>query len=151
MTFNQSGNGVLKLSSDLLISGYGTHKTIALAGDSAGTGEFAGAIINPHDRTGKATTDVTKSGSGNWTLSGANTCTGPTTVQQRTLTLAHAGSLSANAEVAIASGARLEVNFKGQMTLRKLTLDGKPQPPGIYTAASTPDFLKGSGTLVVQP
>jgi len=33
---------------DLLISGYGTNKIIVLAGDSAGTGEFAGGITNPH-------------------------------------------------------------------------------------------------------
>ncbi len=43
------------------------------------------------------------------------------------------------------------MNFKGQITLRKLTLDGKPQPPGIYTATSTPDFLKGDGAIAVRP
>ena len=151
VTFDQSGNGLLKLTSGLLISGYGHNKTIVLKGDTTGTGEIAGPIADPHDRKGKATTTLIKSGTGRWTLSGTNSCTGPTMIKQGTLSLPHARSLGANTEIAIASGAKLEVNFKGQMTLRKLTLDGKPQPPGIYTATSTPDFLKGDGTLAVQP
>ena len=61
----------------MLISGYGANKTIVLKGDTAGTGEIAGNIANPHDRAGKATTIVTKSGTGTWTLSGANTYSGP--------------------------------------------------------------------------
>ncbi|MEN9574821.1 MAG: hypothetical protein RL514_2676 [Verrucomicrobiota bacterium] len=151
VTFDQSGTGLLKLTSDLLISGYGHSKTIALKGDTAGVGEIAGAIADPHDRVGKATTTVIKFGSGQWTLSGTNTYTGPTTVTQGTLALAHARSLSADSEVSIARGAELELTFKGQMSLRKLTLAGMLQPPGIYTATNAPGFLKGNGTLAVQP
>ena len=62
VTFDQSGTGLLKLTSTFVISGYGASKTIVLKGDTAGTGEIAGNIANPYDRAGKATTAVTKSG-----------------------------------------------------------------------------------------
>ena len=151
VTFDQSGTGLLKLTSAFLISGYGANKTIALKGDTAGTGELAGTITDPHDRAGKATTAITKSGTGKWTLSGTNTYTGPTTVLQGTLSIASERSLAANTDIAIASGATLELNFKGHMNIRKLTLDGKPQPPGIYSATSAPGFIKGTGILNVLP
>ncbi len=88
VTFDQSGTGLLKLASTFVISGYGASKTIILKGDTAGTGEIAGNLFDPHDRAGKATTSVTKSGAGRWVLSGANTYTGSTTVKQGTLCVA---------------------------------------------------------------
>ncbi|MSU31086.1 MAG: hypothetical protein EXS25_00195 [Pedosphaera sp.] len=84
-------------------------------------------------------------------LSGKNTFRGPTTVKQGTLSLSDSHSLAANTEVTIAPDAMLGLNFKGQMNLRQLTLNGKIQSRGTYDAASTPRFLKGSGTLYVQP
>ncbi len=69
---------------------------------------------------------------------------------QGTLSLANARSLGTNTEVSIAAGATLELNFKGQISVRQLTLDGKPQPPGSYTAATAPGFLKGNGVLHLQ-
>jgi autotransporter-associated beta strand protein len=147
VTFDQSGTGLLKLTSDFIICGFGHSKTVALKGDTAGSGEIAGNIFNPHDRAGKATTAVTKSGSGTWTLSGANTYTGPTTVNQGTLVLAHARSLGDKTEVSISDGATLNLNFKGEIRIRKLIFDGKPQPAGAYSATSTPRFIKGTGIL----
>lgn len=151
VTFHQSGSGLLKFSSPLLISGYGANKVVALAGDTAGTGEFAGSISNPHDRTGKATTAITKTGTGKWTLSGSNTCTGPITISQGTLCAGGGQSLGAKPNIAITRGGNLELNFKGQVIVSKLTLDGKPQPPGSYSAASTPGFLTGTGILHLHP
>ena len=151
ITLDQSGVGLWKLTSAFVISGYAENKIIVLTGSGTGRGELSGNMADPYDRKGKATTTLIKSGTGRWTLSGTNSCTGPTMIKQGTLSLPHGRSLGANAEVAIASGAKLEVNFKGQMTLRKLTLDGKPQPPGIYTATSSPEFLKGDGAIAVQP
>ena len=151
MTFDQSGTGLLKLTSDILISGYGANKGIVLEGDTAGAGEVAGAITDPHDGAGQATTAVTKSGPGTWTLSGMNTCTGPTTVNGGTLSLTHAHSLGEGTEVTIASGATLELKFNGPMTVRALTLDGQLQPPGTYAAKDAPGFIKGTGVLSVLP
>jgi len=147
MSFDQSGSGLFKLTSDLLISGYGSNKQIAFTGDSAGTGEFAGSIFNPYDRAGKAITSLTKSGKGTWALSGTNTYTGLTTVKQGTLSLANAHSLSDKAEVSLSEGAMLELYFKGEMRISKLYFDGKLQPAGTYSAANAPKFIKGTGVL----
>ena len=150
VTFNQSGSGLLKLTSDLLISGYGADKTIALTGDTAGSGEIAGAIANPYDRADKAITSVVKSGAGIWVLSGTHTYTGPTTVKQGTLSIASAKSLGDKTDVYISEGAMLELGFKGEMHVSKLYLDGKLQPVGTYNAGTSPKFIKGAGILSVR-
>jgi len=150
VTFDQSGTGLLKLSSTFVISGHSASKTIALKGDTAGTGEIAGNIFNPHDRAGKAVTSVTKSGTGTWTLSGTNTYTGPTTVKQGTLSIASTKSLGDKADVHISEGAMLELNFKGELRIGKLYLDGKQQPGGTYSANNSPKYVKGKGTLKSQ-
>jgi autotransporter-associated beta strand protein len=147
VTFDQSGTGPLKFTSPILISGYGADKTIALKGDTAGNGELAGNLTDPHDRTGKARTSLTKSGNGTWILSGANTFTGPTKLTQGTLAITNAQGLNAETEVDITEGATLQLDFKGEMRIGKLSIGGKPQPPGTYDAKSAPQFIKGSGVL----
>ena len=147
VTFDQSGPGLLKLTSPFVISGYGADKIIALKGDTAGKGEIAGAIVNPHDRFGKATTSVIKSGAGTWALSGTNRYTGPTKVVKGTLLLANACSLDEKTEVYISEGATLELNFQGEMRIGKLYLGGKLQPVGTYSVRNTPKFIKGNGAL----
>jgi len=70
--------GVLQFTSDLLIiSATGVYgaKTLTLQG--TGTGEFAGAIGDYNTSSGSITS-VTKTGTGVWTLSGANSYTGGT-------------------------------------------------------------------------
>jgi len=151
LILDQSGAGLLKLTSAFLISGYGANKTIALKGDTAGSGELGGNIANPHDRAGKATTAVTKSGTGTWTLSGSNSYSGPTTVVQGALSVASAESLGPKTEVTIAQNATLDLNFSGRMKVHGLSLGGKVQPPGEYSAARYPKFMGGTGILMVQP
>jgi autotransporter-associated beta strand protein len=147
---DHAGSGLWKLSAPLLLSGYGANKTLLLQGDTQGQGECAGAIANPHDRAGKATTSVIKSGSGQWTLSGINTYTGTTAVKQGTLVCTQAKSLPANTEVLIAAGASLKLIFNGQVTVSKLTLNGKVQPPGVYNETSASGFITGAGALKVN-
>jgi len=147
ITLDQSGTGLLKLTSPFVMSGFAESKTLVLAGSSAGTGELAFNIDNVHDRNGRAMTSLTKSGTGTWTLSGSNTYTGPTTVTKGTLSFTNARGLGDKTEVSVADGAMLALNFKGEMLISKLTLDGKPQPAGIYSAATSPKFIKGDGIL----
>jgi autotransporter-associated beta strand protein len=149
--FEQSGSGLLKFTSPLLISGYGSNKVIAMKGDTAGTGELAGAIANPHDRAGKATTAVTKSGAGIWTLSGVNSYTGATTIAEGTLSLAGVRSLGSKTDVIVVDGAFMHLAFKGWMHVRSLSVGGKLQPPGEYGAARLPNVIRGTGVLNVQP
>ena len=150
VTFNQSGSGLLKLTSDLLISGYGADKTIVLSVGNAGWGEIAGAIANPYDRAGKATTSVIKSGAGIWVLSGTNTYTGPTTVKQGMLQIASKLGLGDKTDVYLCEGATLSLAFNGEMRIGKLYIDGKLQPPGTYGALLNPTYFKGQGMLKTQ-
>ena len=147
VTLDHSGTGLLKFSTPILLSGYGAHKTLILQGDTAGTGEIAGPITNPHDRNAKAVTALTKSGTGTWTLSGSNAFTGPTKVTAGTLALSTPKSLSPKTSVDLSTGATLELNFSGEMPVRLLSFDGVPQPAGSYDAKNSPKFIKGKGVL----
>ena len=150
VTFEQAGTGLWKLTSNFVISGYGANKTIVLTGAAAGSGEIAGRLSDPYDRAGKATTAVTKSGPGTWTLAGDNRYSGPTKVAEGTLVLANPRSLGDRTEVHVSAGAILKLDFGGAMRIRKLFLDGKPQPPGVCNAANCGKFLAGTGTLECQ-
>jgi autotransporter-associated beta strand protein len=92
---DQSGTGLLKFTSALTATGAGS-KTLTLQGSTAGTGEISGVIV---DNSGTNTTSVTKAGTGAWTLSGANTYTGTTTIS--------AGTLSASSIVVSGSASNL--------------------------------------------
>jgi autotransporter-associated beta strand protein len=151
VTFNQSGAGLLKLISSLLISGYGEDKTLVLKGDTAGKGEIAGDIFDPHDRAGKARTSLTKTGSGTWTISGHNTYSGPTTVTQGTLAVATAESLGPKTDVAVARGSKIHLNFPGRAKVHGLACGSKVLAAGAYSAANNPEFISGAGTLIVEP
>lgn len=150
VTLEQAGTGLLKLTSPFAMSGYGESKTIVLTGSSAGTGELACNIDNVYDRKNQATTSLTKSGTGTWTLSGKNSYTGQTLVTKGTLQLANVQSLGDKTELQISEGAMLDLNFTGEMKLAKLTIDGKLQPAGTYNAANTPKSIKGKGMLKIQ-
>lgn len=150
ITIDHSGTGLLKLTSPFVISGYGENKTIVLTGSGAGTGEIACDIENPFDRKEKATTAVTKTGTGRWVLSGKNTYTGATTIKQGTLVISNPHGVGEHAAVSIFQGGVLELNSGGEIRIGKLELDGKPQPAGAYDAKNSPAFIKGSGVLRVE-
>lgn len=83
MVIDQSGSGLLKLTANTA-SIASVSKTLTLQGSTGGTGEFAGVISD-----GGSTTSLTKTGTGTWTLSGANTYTGTTTLYAGTLAIGH--------------------------------------------------------------
>jgi autotransporter-associated beta strand protein len=149
-TLDQSGSGLLKFTSPFVISGYGHSKTIVLSGSTAGAGELAGDIKNPHDRTGAATTSVTKTGTGTWTLSGANTYTGATTVKAGVLALASRRGLGPEADVHISRGATLELDFEGSIRIGRLYIDGKLQPAGPYGRKNASEYIRGPGSCITK-
>lgn len=83
-TIDHSGNGLLKFTDNLTATGAGT-KTLTLQGSTAGTGEVAGIIV---DNGGTYLTRVTKAGTNAWTLSGANSYSGVTAIQNGNLRVA---------------------------------------------------------------
>lgn len=153
-TFDQSGTGLLKLTSTFVISGYGAGKTIVLKGDTAGTGEIAGTIANPYDRAGVATTGLTKSGPGIWTLSGMNSYSGPTQVTGGVLVCSGASSLGSGS-LDIRAGAKLQLNYAGTRRSALTFNGGATQAEGTYGSTASPATNKndtcfsGSGTVTV--
>lgn len=110
---------------------------------------------------------VTKTGAGTWTLNLASTYTGDTVVSNGTLlvsgsiastnirvaggalSLATTTALPANAGLTVASGATVNLNYDGTISLASLALNGVSQPSGTYNAASHPTYFAGTGSLVV--
>lgn len=85
---DQSGTGLLKFSSNLVVSTGA--KLLTLQGSTAGTGEISGVIPNT---TTAEIVSLTKLGTGTWTLSGANTYTGTTTISAGKLELGLANTI----------------------------------------------------------
>jgi len=97
---SQSGTGLLKFTSDFTATGAGI-KTLTLQGSTSGTGEIDGKIV---DNSSGNKTSVVKSGTGKWTLAGANTYSGGTTVNGGTLTV---NSSTGTGAVTVAAGGTL--------------------------------------------
>jgi autotransporter-associated beta strand protein len=95
-TIDQSGTGLLKFTSNLNANGR-DNWTLVLQGSTAGTGEFTGAVLdNP------GTCNLTKNGTGTWTLSGDNTYIGATRVYDGTLVIS--GSPTGNSATTVYGG-----------------------------------------------
>jgi autotransporter-associated beta strand protein len=96
-TIEQNGTGLFTLLSAFTATGAGD-KTLTLSG--TGTGIAAGAIVN---NSATNITNLTKLGSGNWTIGGTNSYSGNTTVSAGTLLMT--GSIGAGGTVTVASSA----------------------------------------------
>lgn len=155
VTLDQSGTGLLKFTSPLVIATNGYQKIIVLQGSSAGSGEIASVIPNGSAVVSKETY-VTKSGSGTWTLSGTNLYTGATTITGGVLACASGPSLGSGA-LKISAGAKAALNFTGTRQVASLTLAGSAQANGTYgstasTATNKSDtYFSGTGTVTVGP
>jgi autotransporter-associated beta strand protein len=120
--------------------------TINYNGETAAT--YAGTIV-----TGTGEIAVTKTGTGTFVLSGANTYAGTTTISAGTLTL-NAATLADTADVRITTGATLNLNHAATDTVRSLYLDGVVLTPGTYgsltsTATNKVAYITGNGILNV--
>ncbi|RYD23633.1 MAG: hypothetical protein EOP87_26415 [Verrucomicrobiaceae bacterium] len=77
----QAGAGTLKFTGNVGSSSTTAAKTLTLQGSTEGVGELSGVISN----SDAGLTNLTKAGTGTWTVSGVNTYTGTTTVNGGTL------------------------------------------------------------------
>ncbi len=128
---DQSGTGLLTFSSNLTATGAGA-KTFTLQGSTAGTGLIAGVIPD-----GSGTTSLAKSGTGTWTLSGANTFGGTTTVTAGTLQLGTAGVIPNACAVTVTSPGLLDMNTFNETV-------------GSIAGSGTIDNVAGGGTPLLS-
>ena len=136
---------------------------VTLTVDSTDIGQPAGA-----GSSGDATPTYTgilsgnlalvKSGTGSLTLKSASSYTGSTTVSGGTLSLGDGTnntSLADTANVNIAAGKILNLNYSGTDTIKELWVNGVQKAPGVYEAVGNPGSgieipeITGSGTLTV--
>ncbi|MFA5262762.1 MAG: autotransporter-associated beta strand repeat-containing protein [Opitutaceae bacterium] len=99
---------------------------------------------------------LTKTGTGTFTLSGANTYSGTTTINQGTLKLGASNVLSDSTAVSIVSGATFDVNNQTETIARlsstggTLSIGTGTLTTGDSTAASFNGSITGTGTLISQ-
>jgi autotransporter-associated beta strand protein len=140
-TLDQSGSGNLKFTSAMTSTGGTGAKKIFLTGSTSGTGEFAGAISD----FGANTNSLLKTGTGQWSLSGANTYTGATEVREGTLRISSGGSITS--ATTISNSATL--NIASGATAGSLLSSGTAIVNGSAGAVTvnTGGSLGGSGTV----
>ncbi|HEY3393729.1 MAG TPA: autotransporter-associated beta strand repeat-containing protein [Lacipirellulaceae bacterium] len=103
---------------------------------NAGTFTISGVVSGPGD--------VAKSGAGTLALTGANSYTGDTVIQEGAVRIHHP-SLADTADIYLSTGAFLNLNFSsGLDVIDSLFIDGVSQPAGIWGA-------NGSGAPFTTP
>ena len=140
---DQAGTGLLKFTGAVNSSASGAI-TLTLRGSTAGTGEMSGAIGNSSFATG-----VTKTGTGTWTLSGANTYTGLTTVSAGTLAEGVSNAISTGALTVDGATAIFNLGASHTDSVGTVTLANGGSITGTGTSAltSTATFAMQSGSV----
>ena len=136
-----TGSGTLDQSYN---GGSGQSVTV---GSNDGSSTFSGVIQNSSGQP----LSLTKAGTGTFTLTGASTYTGTTTVEAGTLSLAQA-FLNNNAAVVIGSSGILDLGFTGTDVVGSLEIAGTgPLPPGVYDTNHPDygDYFTGTGSLEI--
>ncbi|MCE9591263.1 MAG: autotransporter-associated beta strand repeat-containing protein, partial [Planctomycetes bacterium] len=145
-TLDASGSGAVNFTNTGSMgfnSQTGT-RTLTLTGTNTGANTIA-AIIG--DNTGA--TSLTKTGAGNWTLSGVNTYTGLTTVSAGTLTYGANNVIATGAVTVNGATAVLDLGANHTDTVGTVTVDGGGSITGTGTSAltSTGTFEMKSGSV----
>jgi autotransporter-associated beta strand protein len=150
-TIKQSGSGLLKFTGNFTVTS-NNNRNLILDGSTAGTGEISGAISNA---TGYVT-QVTKNGTGTWTLSGLNTYTNNTVVNAGTLVLADNAQLTFKTGATSGAGNNQlsgagTITLNGDFVIDTSATDATALTSGswvIENAASLPGAYGGTFTVV---
>ena len=95
-----------------------------------------------------AAATLTISNSTDYTLTGKNSYTGNTTVNQGTLVISVA-SIATNSTLSVTNGAVLQFNFTTTNTIGTLVLNRIAQPNGVYNSNNFPTYIADTGSLQV--
>lgn len=141
----QSGSGALTLSGNITNTFTAANAYLALSGGA--TGEISGTISDGASYP----TPLVKQGSGTWVLSGTNTYTGPTTVNQGTLRVARSSAFGSGA-LLIDVGASVGAIFESCMNLIRDsgTNAAQMRMNGNANAYSCSGFSARGGNITVQ-
>jgi autotransporter-associated beta strand protein len=115
--------------------------TLSQAADTTFTGVLGGAGANDNNF------GLTKGGTFQLTLTGANTYSGDTSVVAGTLSLNQA-YLADGSAVRVTTGGTLNFNHSSADTVFALYVDGVQKPAGTYSSGNS-SFITGAGSLVV--
>jgi len=136
----------------------GQTRSFTLGGSNPGTNTFAPVIGD----NGSGAVSFTKAGAGKWTLTAANTYSGPTTISGGTLFLNGSASLPNSSAITVSSGALLDVSgLASPFTLGSaqtltagspITVAAITNINGNYTSAGTNNIagVGAIGTLTVN-
>ncbi|MFO0788436.1 MAG: autotransporter-associated beta strand repeat-containing protein [Pirellulales bacterium] len=125
--------------------------TVNFGGTTAGNEVID--VISNGIATGTNNVSIIKSNTSTWTLSGANTYTGNTSVLGGTLSITNP-YLADTADVLLANGANFNLNFGGTDTVDSLYINNVPQAIGTWGAigsgaAHQTALITGTGILQV--
>jgi len=140
----------LIINKDLLVTGVG-NKTLQFAGTNTGNNTFAGNIT---DGAGSVIS-LTKSQAGTWILSGTNSFSGATTVNDGKLVLAGSQCLSDTAALTIALNKKVQLDTGVNEKVGSLVFGTTTKDTGTWgSTASTADnkndtYFSGEGLLYV--
>ncbi|OYV07536.1 MAG: hypothetical protein CFE26_00475, partial [Verrucomicrobiales bacterium VVV1] len=144
-----AANGIISISGGVTGSATASNNTtLTLGGTGTGANTVSGII---GDGSAGGTLSVTKSGAGAWTLSGANTYSGGTTLSAGTINISNASSFGTGS-VSLSGASRINatggITYANNISVGTQTLT--LQNPGLTTSTATfSGILSGSGTLTL--
>ncbi|MDD5704370.1 MAG: autotransporter-associated beta strand repeat-containing protein [Kiritimatiellae bacterium] len=164
MTINRAGDFTLNDGGGSLALGGGGVTTEGSTGTYAialtNLKLFANSVWNvQHDLSvssaiaeGGAARGLTKRGAGTLTLSGTNTFSGATVVEEGILSVTHREALSDATAVRLVPGTKLKLDFTGApLVVGTLYVNGELQVKGkLYTPSNLGAYLEGTGSLLPQ-